>query len=304
MVSTIDLKYQGRGGVIAVGLLEGPEGLALVDPGPASCLDQLRSALAARGGSLDDVAAVLVTHVHLDHSGGVGVIARENPRVQVFVHRRGAPHIVDPSKLLASAGRLYGEAMEPLWGAVSPVPADRVHALGGGEVIRPAGLEIRVADTPGHAVHHVSYLDTASGTAFAGDVGGIRIGAPLLVIPPTPPPDIDLEAWAVSLERLRAWSPRSIFVTHFGCFDDPAAHLDDLERHLAEVAGWVRSLLEDGSLDDAQRLERFEARMRRMYAGELAGDDWVRRYVAAVPLDHCWQGLARYWRKRQASNAA
>ncbi len=305
MVATLDLRFQGRQGVIAVGLLEGPEGLVLVDPGPAACLDTLRAELAARGRRLDEVAAVLVTHIHLDHSGGVGVIARSNPRVQVYVHRRGAPHIVDPSKLVASARRLYGDAMDRLWGEVAPVDRASVHPLDGGEAIRPAGLDVRVAETLGHASHHVSYLDAASGTAFVGDTGGIRVGEPLLVIPPTPPPDIDLEAWAVSLGRIRAWAPDALFLAHFGRHERPLDHLDDLERHLAEMAGWVRDLLADSSLDDAQRAPRFGERLRAIFAERLPDDEWVQRYTTAVPVDHCWQGLARYWRKRQAlSNAS
>ena len=304
MVTTLDLRFQGREGVIAVGMLEGPGGLVLVDPGPAACLDTLRSELAARGHRLDEVAAVLVTHIHLDHSGGVGVIARADPRVQVYVHRRGAPHIVDPSKLVASASRLYGDAMDRLWGEVAPVNPASVHPLDGEETIRPAGLDVRVAETLGHASHHVSYLDVASGTAFVGDTGGVRVGEPLLVIPPTPPSDIDLEAWAVSLDRIRAWAPDAVFLTHFGRFERPLDHLADLERHLSEMAGWVRDLLADQSLDDAQRMARFSERLRVVFASRLPDDEWVRRYTMAVSVDHCWQGLARYWRKRQASSNA
>jgi glyoxylase-like metal-dependent hydrolase (beta-lactamase superfamily II) len=305
MVTTLDLNFQGRSGVIAAGLLEGPEGLALVDPGPASCLDALRAALSAQGRALEEIETILVTHIHLDHSGAVGVIARSNPHVEVYVHRRGAPHIVDPTKLLSSANRLYGEAMDRLWGEVAPVPSASVHPLDGGEVLRRAGLELRVADTPGHASHHVSYLDTSSGTAFVGDTGGIRIGAPLLVIPPTPPPDIDLEAWRESLARIRAWAPESVFVTHFGRYERPLDHLADLEARLQEMAGWVRTLLDDSSLDDEERKARFAARMTRTFEQALPDEGWVERYTAAVPVDHCWQGLARYWRKRQGvSNAS
>ena len=304
MVTTLDLNFQGRPGAIAAGLLEGRDGLALVDPGPAACLGALRAALLSRGHALEEVETILVTHIHLDHSGGVGVIARSNPRVQVYVHRRGAPHVVDPSKLLSSANRLYGDAMERLWGEVAPVPSANVHPLDGGEVLRFAGLEVRVADTPGHASHHVSYLDTSSGTAFVGDTGGIRVGAPLLVIPPTPPPDIDVEAWTASLARIRAWAPASVFVTHFGRFERPLDHLADLEARLIDMAGWVRSLLDDASLDDGQRQGRFAERLTAAFRKSLPDEDWVRRYTEAVPVDHCWQGLARYWRQRQGSSNA
>ena len=298
MVTTLDLKFLGREGAIAAGLIEGPHGLAIVDPGPASCLDGLGEALSRHGRRVEEIGTILVTHIHLDHSGGVGVLARSNPSLQVYVHRRGAPHVVDPSKLVASAARLYGDRMEPLWGAILPVPEERVHALDGGEVLRVAGLELRVAYTPGHAVHHVSYFETSSGTAFAGDTGGIRVGGPLLVLPPTPPPDIDVEAWGSSLETMRAWAPRRIFITHFGAFDRPLDHMADLEEQLQDMASAVRALMADDTLDDDERRRRFVDRMVGMFRRRLPDEDWVQRYIAAVPLEHCWQGLVRYWQKR------
>ena len=298
MVRALDLNFLGRSGSIAAGLIEGPGGLALVDPGPASCLDGLRASLARYGHRLEDVDAVLVTHIHLDHSGGVGVLARSNPRLQVYVHRRGAPHVVDPSKLVSSASRLYGDRMGPLWGEILPVPTENVHALDGGEVLEIAGVEVRVAYTPGHAVHHVSYFDTSSGTAFAGDTGGIRVGEPLLVLPPTPPPDIDVEAWNASLALIRAWEPGRIFVTHFGGFDRPLEHLADLEERLYEMAGTVRTLMLDQGLDDEQRKRRFADWMLAIFRERLPDEEWVQRYDAAIPVEHCWQGLARYWQKK------
>lgn len=299
MVHALDLNFLGRSGAIAAGLIEGPAGLALVDPGPASCLDGLRASLAGHGHRLEDVDAVLVTHIHLDHSGGVGALARSKPRLQVYVHRRGAPHVVDPSKLVSSASRLYGDRMGPLWGEILPVPEASVHALDGGEVLHVAGVEVRVGYTPGHAVHHVSYLETSSGTAFAGDTGGIRVGEPLLVLPPTPPPDIDVEAWCASLALIRAWEPQRVFITHFGGFDRPLEHLADLEERLRDMAATVRALLLDERLDDEGRQRRFVDRMVAMFRERLPDAEWVRRYEAAVPIEHCWQGLARYWQKKR-----
>jgi glyoxylase-like metal-dependent hydrolase (beta-lactamase superfamily II) len=298
MVTALDLGFLGRPGAIAAGLLEGPRGLAIVDPGPASCLDGLRTSLSSHGHRLEDVDAILVTHIHLDHSGGVGVLVRSNPGLQVYVHRRGAPHVVDPSKLVSSASRLYGDRMGPLWGEILPVPEANVHALDGGEVLQIAGVEVRVAYTPGHAVHHVSYFETTGGTAFAGDVGGIRVGQPLLVLPPTPPPDIDVEAWDASLARIRAWKPRRVFITHYGGFDRPLEHLADLEDRLHDMANTVRSLVLDQGLTAERRQRRFVDRMVAMFRERLPDEEWVRRYETAVPLDHCWQGLARYWEKR------
>ncbi len=294
----LDLNFLGRSGAIAAGLIEGPDGVAIVDPGPASTLDALGAELARHGHAPEEIDAILVTHIHLDHSGGVGVLVRSNPRIQVYVHRRGAPHVVDPSKLISSATRLYGDRMGPLWGEILPVPEANVHALDGGEALRINGGEVRVGYTPGHAVHHVSYFETSGGTVFAGDVGGIRVGQPLLVLPPTPPPDIDVEAWDASLALIRAWDPRRIFITHFGGFDQPLDHLADLEARLHDMASTVRGLLLDHALDEGTRQRRFADRMAAMFRERLPDEDWVRRYEAAVPVEHCWQGLARYWQKR------
>jgi glyoxylase-like metal-dependent hydrolase (beta-lactamase superfamily II) len=188
--------------------------------------------------------------------------------------------------------------MGPLWGEILPVPAEKVHALDGGERLEIAGVEVRVAYTPGHAVHHVSYFETSSGTAFAGDTGGIRVGEPLLVLPPTPPPDIDVEAWCASLALIRAWEPRRIFITHFGGFDRPLEHLADLEAGLHDMAGAVGALMRDQGLDDEQRKRRFADRMTSIFRERLPDEEWVQRYEAAIPVEHCWQGLARYWQQR------
>jgi glyoxylase-like metal-dependent hydrolase (beta-lactamase superfamily II) len=298
MVHTLDLDFLGRTGVIASALLDGPGGAVVVDPGPTTSLDGLRAALAAHGRTLEEVRALLLTHIHLDHAGATGSIVRINPRIEVFVHERGAAHVIDPGKLLQSAQRLYGEDMQRLWGEIAPVPAGNVRALRGGEVLSVAGRQVQVAYTPGHASHHVSYLDTATGMAFAGDVGGIRIGAPLLVIPPTPPPDIDLEAWDASLDLLRAWRPDRLFVTHFGSHDQPIDHLADLQVRLRATGAVVRSLLAGPAADDREREARFADWVRDSFRERLADEESVRRYEAAVPVAHCWQGLARYWRKR------
>jgi glyoxylase-like metal-dependent hydrolase (beta-lactamase superfamily II) len=298
MVHVVDLAFLGRSQTIATGVLEGPGGLVLVDPGPASTLEGLQRGLTDLGYDLDAVCALLVTHIHLDHSGAVGAIVRRCPRVRVCVHERGAPHLIDPGKLVQSASRLYGDSMGRLWGEVAPVPAERVEALGGGETLRLAGRVVQVADTPGHASHHLAYFDEASETAFIGDTGGIRIGSPLCVVPPTPPPDINLEAWYASLDRIRGWRPRQIFITHFGPFTDTDAHLADLERRLREYAELVRSLLADPSMDDGGRQARFVERALERLGDQLGDAGALERYKVAVPFDHCWHGLARYWRKR------
>ena len=171
----IDLRFQGRDRVIATAVLRGPQGFTLVDPGPSSCLPALEEGLARLGGTVRDIRTILLTHIHLDHAGATGSLVARAPHIQVGVHERGAPHMIDPAKLLASAGRLYGDRMETLWGAFEPVPAAQVQAFKGGERLDMGGRPFRVAYTPGHAVHHVSYLDDTDGMAYVGDTCGIRV---------------------------------------------------------------------------------------------------------------------------------
>ena len=295
-VGVLDLNFLGHAGAIASGVLEGPGGLAIVDPGPTSTLKALRAGLGARGASLGHVRAVLATHIHLDHFGAVGAIVRENPMVHVYVHERGTPHLVDPSRLVASARRLYGEEMDRLWGEVAPVPASNVRSLRGGERLFVAGREVLVEYTPGHASHHVSYFDVETGVAFTGDVGGMRVGRTKYAMPPTPPPDIDVELWEASVERIRQWEPRALFLTHFGLVDSPEQHLADLVAHLRWFAALVRDSLQRDETD-ADRLAWFKEavalELRRQMPVEVAAG-----FERAVPIDDSWHGLARYWRKR------
>lgn len=187
-LSWIDLRFLGRPHAIATGVVSGGGTLALVDPGPTSCLETLELGLQAQGLRLADVTHLLLTHIHLDHAGAAGTIVRRYPRVQVLVHERGAPHMIDPAKLLASATRLYGDQMDRLWGEFAPVPASSLTVLAGGERIEAGGRAFDVAYTPGHASHHVSYFDRASGVAFVGDTAGVCVDGGY-VLPPTPPPD-------------------------------------------------------------------------------------------------------------------
>lgn len=293
-----DLNYLGVPSVIATAALgDAQAGVALVDPGPAVSLPALRAALAGRGLGVGDVTALLITHIHLDHAGATGTLVKENPSITVHVHERGARHMIDPAKLLDSATRLYGAEMDRLWGEFLPVPAANVRALAGGERLEVAGRTLQVAYTPGHASHHVSYLDTASGVAFVGDTAGGRIGASSYVMPPTPPPDIDLDLWAASVEQLRAWQPSALFLTHFGPSPTPpAAHLAELMERLHRVAAIARRALDAGG-DDAAQAGHFRDEMRIELRRHMPEEE-ARAYELAIPLDHCFLGLARYWRKR------
>lgn len=293
----IDLQFLGIPEIIATTIIQGPGGVALVDPGPSTTLATLRGALAAKGIALADVRQVLLTHIHLDHAGVTGTLVRDNPSLDVFVHERGAPHMVDPAKLLSSATRLYGADMDRFWGEFLPVPAARIKALKGGERFTAGGRELEVAYTPGHASHHVSFFDPSSRIAFVGDVAGIRRGERLCVMPPTPPPDIDLEAWRLSEDRILDWDPDTLFLTHFGPFHGARLHFMDLTERLSSWSRLVRRLLADTTMDDAGRLEGFVrealAELRRH-----VGEQEAEKYSRAGRLDYSWQGLSRYWRRQ------
>lgn len=290
-----DLMHRGRPRVIAAAVVRSAAGVALIDPGPTSCLETLRAALADAGIAIADVRAVLLTHIHLDHAGAAGSLVRENPDVVVYVHERGAPHMIDPSKLLASAARLYGDEMDALWGAFLPVPEASVRVLTGGERIEVADRAFEVACTPGHASHHVAFLDRDSGVAFVGDAAGVRTGRGPFVLPPTPPPDIDVETWRESIEVIRRWRASTLFVTHFGAHEDPDAHLDALLTHLSAMTDIARKCIE--SCGASERQSRFVDELRAYIERRVPADE-AALYGAAAPLDQCWLGLARYWRKR------
>ncbi|HEV8148929.1 MAG TPA: MBL fold metallo-hydrolase [Gemmatimonadales bacterium] len=293
----IDLEHQGRPQSVAACLLESDDGPLLVDPGPTSALPTLRAGLAARGHSLADVSALLLTHIHLDHAAASGSLARENPKLRVYVHEAGAPHLVDPSKLLSSATRLYGDRMATLWGEVAPVPLDRVRALQGGERLSLGHREIEVAYTPGHAWHHVSYYERATGVAFVGDTAGIFGPRLPVVLPVTPPPDFDLEAWLGSLDRILAWRPREIVLTHYGPAGDPVRHCDELRAGLLAWAEYARVSLElPGS--DADRIRWFVRQLVDWIAGRVPAA-LAQHLLAGAGPEACWQGLARYWRKKK-----
>jgi glyoxylase-like metal-dependent hydrolase (beta-lactamase superfamily II) len=295
-ISYVDLNFRNRPGVIATGVLVDPAGVAIVDPGPTSCLETLTRALAAEGVKIADVRVVLLTHIHLDHAGMTGTLIQQNPNIEVYVHARGAPHLIDPSKLLESAGRLYGSKMGSLWGAVLPVPAERVRVLSGGERLTVGSRVFDGEYTPGHASHHVSYIDRVAGLAWVGDAAGVRLGPSQSVMPPTPPPDIDLELWDGSLRRIRAWQPRQLFLTHFGVFDGVGAHLDDLAIAIREVAEMVRRSLEVSGGEDEQ-FAAFRQEIGRYIRRRMSEHEAI-AYETAAPLRFNWQGLARYWRKR------
>ena len=274
----LDLLHLGRERVIGAYLLETPEGPALFDCGPATCVEALKQGLRSRGLQLQEVRHLLLSHIHLDHAGAAGVLVREHPELQVHVSPIGAPHLVDPSRLEQSARRLYGDEFETLWGELAPVPAENVRETG--DVV----LGLDCFPSPGHASHHVCYLDR-DGTLYAGDAAGVRIQPSRFVLPPTPPPEFDLAAWESTLDELERRAPERLALIHFGIADDPPEHLAELRRRLR---AWT-SLVGDGASE-----EEFET----AGTAEL-GDDDAPPYQQAMPLWQSYAGLKRYWDKRR-----
>jgi glyoxylase-like metal-dependent hydrolase (beta-lactamase superfamily II) len=271
----IDTMHLGRPHVIGCWQV----GEALVDPGPESSLPTLLEALGD-----ERPRALLLTHIHLDHAAATGALVRRWPDLEVYVHERGAPHLIDPSKLLASAERLYGDQMQRLWGEIVPVPEANVKSLSGGERV----LGMKVAYTPGHASHHVCYLHEQTGTAFVGDVAAVHLPGVDLIVPPTPPPDIDVETWEDSIGIVEGWQPERLALTHFAQIDAPAEHLAKVRERLREEAQLARELSED----------EYEARHRERVAEHAETAEAAAELIQCVPPQYQWRGLDRYWSKR------
>lgn len=290
-IEVLDLEF-GSLPTIASFLIPSADGPVLVESGPASTLGALEAALSARGMALADVRNVLLTHIHLDHAGAAWKLAEGG--ATVWVHPVGAPHLADPSKLLASATAIYGDAMDSLWGPVKPIPAGRIRTVDHREMIRIGGLSFEALHTPGHARHHIAYR--FGDAVFTGDVGGVRMPTGP-VVPPCPPPDIDLEAWRASLAILRDARAGVLYLTHFGAFTDVREHLDRLEASLERFASFVRDRLREG-LDEGAMLPLFEAYTRGFVDSAGPGERESECYSLANPAFMSVWGLARYWRKR------
>ncbi|HYH58838.1 MAG TPA: MBL fold metallo-hydrolase [Thermoleophilaceae bacterium] len=271
MGRAIDVRHQGRERVICAFEVDG----FVVDPGPTTSMETMLAGLGAPPRGL------LLTHIHLDHAGATGVLVRRFPDLPVYVHERGAPHLVDPTKLLASARRVYGEEMDELWGEFAAVPKRNIRTLSGGE--RFEGF--RVEYTPGHAVHHVTYLDEATGDAYVGDVAGVRIPPHPFTFAPTPPPDIDIPLWLESLERVRALAPAALCLTHFGRFDDVDGQLDAVAAYL------------ERRREPVADQESFERQIVEEAVAAVGADD-AATYFQAAPPEQIWWGLQRYWARQ------
>ena len=273
----IDLLHGGAARTVGVYLLDTSEGLSLFDCGPSSCIPALKAGLAERGVELGDVKNLLLSHIHLDHAGAAGSLVREHPELRVWVSEVGAPHLIDPSRLERSARRLYGETFDGLWGELAPVPEQNVRIAGA----RAAGLEVFAA--PGHASHHVCYFDGT--TLYAGDAAGVRIQPSRSVLPPTPPPDIDVEAWYRTLEQIERRAPERLALIHFGPADDVSRHLAELRERLDT---WAKRV-EEGMA---------EAEFVAAAKADLPPDE-ADGYDRAMPFWQSYAGLRRYWDTRK-----
>ena len=276
----IDVFHQGLEHVICVWQVDD----VIVDPGPESTSDTLLDALGD-----EEPRALLLTHIHFDHAGAAGALVRRFPDLEVWVHERGARHLVDPTRLVASAKRLYGDAFDGLWGEVVPIPEKNIRVLRGGE--SRDGWD--VAYTPGHASHHVSYRHAGTGWVFPGDTAGVRLPPGELLLPPTPPPDFDLDAWRASIETIEAWEPQTLAITHFGDYRDVAEHLDRLREALARLSELAATTDRDGYAD-----------MLRAEVSAALDETDAASFMQAMPPEDQWLGIDRYRTRERESGAA
>jgi glyoxylase-like metal-dependent hydrolase (beta-lactamase superfamily II) len=291
-IATLDLNFQGRPRAIAAYLIRHSSGVVLIECGPGSTLPSLAAGLADEGFSPRDVTHVLLTHIHLDHAGAAGWFARQG--AEIVVHPVGAPHLLNPEKLIASATRIYGERMDTLWGEFLAVPENNLRVANDGEELVIGDLRFLPLDTPGHAEHHFAYQ--FEHTIFTGDVGGVRIPGYQYLRVPMPPPELHIEKWKHSLVKLRSHKPARLAPTHFGVFDDVDWQLDEVEKGLDAASRWLeqvmpaepsaeelRAKFTDWILEDAKSLGMSE--------------ETVKAYELANPLGMSADGLLRYWMK-------
>jgi glyoxylase-like metal-dependent hydrolase (beta-lactamase superfamily II) len=296
VITPLDLHWTGKTRCIATALYRSEDFVGLIDPGPASTLGNLREQLEQQRLRVSDLRAILLTHIHLDHAGATGSLVQENPAVQVYVHSRGAPHLVDPSKLLSSAQRLYGQDTQALFGEFLAVAQGNLRVLEGGETLTLGGRELCVLYTPGHASHHVTYFDPTERVAFVGDTAGICIEGNRFILPATPPPDISLELWMASLDAISQLHARRLFLTHFGFSNDPGRHLEAYRKRLLHW-GELTAEIQARVPEETEAVRTFARTVAAEAADFLSPED-LALYVFNGALQLSWLGLARYHRKK------
>jgi len=293
----ISLPYQGEQEIVGSYLLAGNNEIALIDPGPGSTYEALLDAVREAGFAPQEVTHLIATHIHLDHAGAMGTLLHHMPEARVYAHSKGAPHLIDPSKVIASATRIYGKRMQELWGEIEPVPEDRLRTIEGGDILHFADRRLEVHYTPGHAIHHVIFFDVHSGELFAGDAAGVRLQGVDYVRPPTPPPDIDLEAWSASIDKMKQLRPDVLYLAHFGPTKHPIQHLERLRERLYAWGDFVLHAMREGKTEEEiipLLIAHTEPELRRVARNEQV----LQRYELAANYPMSAQGYMRYWKKK------
>ena len=293
----ISLPFLGEEGIIGSYLLAGGNELAIIDPGPGSMVEPLLNAIRQAGFTPEDVTHLLATHVHLDHAGSVGSLVKLMPNATIYAHSKGVPHLLDTTKVVASATRIYGNRMQKLWGEIESAPANRVRTLEAGDALDVAGRRLEVHYTPGHAIHHVVFFDTHSGDLFAGDTAGVRLQDVDYVRPPTPPPDIDLEAWFESIDAIKQLQPAVLYLGHFGPTYNAAHHLERLRDQLILWGNYVLGAMREGK-SEQEILALLIAQTEPALTSVTDAPRATERYEIATNYAMTVQGYMRYWKKK------
>ncbi len=293
----ISLPFRGEPEIVGSYLFSGRDEIALIDPGPGSMLEAQLAAIREAGFDPADVTHLLLTHIHLDHAGMTGSLLRHMPRATVYVHSKGAPHLIDTSKVIASAERIYGDQMKELWGTIESVPEERLRIIEGDDILTIADRRLEVHYTPGHAVHHVIYFDVHSGELFCGDVAGVRLQDVDYVRPPTPPPDLDIEAWSESIDKLKRLRPDVLYIAHFGPTRNVTQHLERLRERLYAWGDFVLSAMRDGK-SEAEIIELLIAHTEPELQRATGDPHSLKRYEIATNYAMTVQGYMRFWTKK------
>lgn len=293
----LSLPFQGEQGIVGCYLLRGEGQVVLLDPGPGSTLDALLTTLRSLGINAQEITHILLTHIHLDHAGSCGSLLQHTPGAKVYVHGKGAPHLLDPTKFIASASRIFGEQMQTLWGEMKAVPFDAIKVIEGGDLLSVAGRQLEVHYTPGHAIHHIVFFDSHSKELFSGDVAGVRLEGVDYVRPPTPPPDLDLGAWYSSIEALRHLNPSVLYLAHFGALSTIETHLNALQEKLQAWGEITLQALREGK-NEREIIELLIARTQPELEQAAGTAHEIARYELATNYAMTAQGYIRYWQKK------
>ncbi|HEV2582007.1 MAG TPA: MBL fold metallo-hydrolase [Ktedonobacteraceae bacterium] len=296
--------FQGQEEIVGSYLLAGGDELAIVDPGPGSMVESLLASIREAGFDPQDVTHILATHVHLDHAGNAGTLVRLMPKARVYAHSLGAPHLLDTTRVVASASRIFGDRMKLLWGEIEPTPYERLRVVEHGDTLNVAGRRLEVHYTPGHAIHHVSFFDAHFGEAFVGDVAGARLQGVPYVRPPTPPPDLDLEAWSASIELLKNLRPDVLYIGHYGAIRDIGPHLAELQTRLYAWAEYVLAAMRDGKTEAEITSMLIEQNRAELLCAAQGDERALDRYEIATNYPMTVQGYMRYWRKKHPERLA